>query len=241
MKYSSIRKALAVRADHAENLQNPTSYSNSALAVYLYCCRRSTARLAKTECCPTKTCEDVTDSNLQHTITMHRLANRLARVSTNPTWRGLEFHSINMVRLERAKRRQCIRQAILAVQEQHRQQQCDSETCPSKNNISLEERLRWISEQGSTATTLFAQVLGLADALAAQEYYQQEQPECDTGETVPLPPSRKRRRSQLTTLETPAASRVCEAHVRIPFSDAPSSINVELSPVIPPAMAVKVL
>jgi hypothetical protein len=240
IKYCSLKKALAVRADHAVNLHHRSSYSNTLLAAYLQCCGSSIAMMANTTTENlTESQEDPKNSHVHLTTqdhpSLHRMAARLAR-ATHPSWRGLEFHSVCTVRLERAKRRQFVRQAVLSIQRDF-----DSSASPSETTAaaSLQERLRLASERGSIATSLFARVLGQADALAAQQYYEQHSKR--GGEAIlsaSLLPCSKRARSTASNLGTTTISTMegnttqvpdFKTHLKIPsFPDAPTN-NVDLS------------
>ncbi|KAI2502443.1 hypothetical protein MHU86_12019 [Fragilaria crotonensis] len=245
IKYCSLKKAMTVRADHSANLHHPSSYSNTLLAAYLQCCGSSIATMANTN--PeslTKTQDDtIIQQHLSqhHPTQLHHLAARLAR-ATHPSWRGLEFHSVCTVRLERAKRRQYVRQAVLSIQRDYYEWCASSETTAS---CSLEDRLRQVSERGSMATALFAQVLGHADALAAQQYSHQHQHHHRkrdgeaTLSTTTLLPCSKKARLTLSNLATTTTISTKEGnttevpdfnkHLMLPsFADAPTK-NVDLS------------
>lgn len=238
IKYCSLKKAMTVRADHSANLHHPSSYSNTLLAAYLQCCGSSIATMANTN--PeslTKTQDDtIIQQHLSqhHPTQLHHLAARLA-LATHPSWRGLEFHSVCTVRLERAKRRQYVRQAVLSIQRDYYEWCASSETTAS---CSLEDRLRQVSERGSLATALFAQVLGHADALAAQQCYKQHlKRDAEVTLSTPLLPCSKRARLTLcnlaTTISTKEGNKTevpdFNAHLmRPPFTDAPTK-NVDLS------------
>ena len=256
IKYCSIKKALAVRADHSANLRHRSSYSNTLLAAYLYCCGRSLA-MATNNNNPAEA-NDVENSSATHqdhfsqsTATLRGLAARLARATTNPTWRGLEFHSVYTVRMERARQRQSVRHAVLSIQ----RDACTSDGA-ALTNMTLPERLREASEQGSMAAVLFAQVLGHADELAAQQNYQQNSHQKrDSRATVSeLRPKKRARSSKSTAILAAAATGLttdegktaaaCKMQL-IPSFDEMAPENVELPSSSPrgvvPVIAVKAL
>lgn len=281
IKYSSNKKALAVRAEHAVNLRHRSSYSNTLLAAYLYCCGRSTAMMAANNNNVNNSNATKIDMNnstmLMHhdhhsddhhydhvtttsTTTMLGLAARLARATTNPTWRGLEFHSVLTVRMERARQRQSVRQAVLSVQRDYETNGNTADGSLTDSNSTthstLEERLRQVSEQGSATAVLFAQILGLADALAAQQYYQDR----DSSVSV-LRPAKRARSCKSTTLPVASSGAtlttdvgktstraVCKTQIMPPFDKMPTEhVDLSLSSSLPhsvvamPAIALKAL
>lgn len=193
MKQASIQQALAIRQEHAHSLMfldesdtagNNATYSNTLLEVYVQC-RTNT----------------VLSPNSRH---------RLAVWHANaPTRRGLEFQSVQTVRVERYKQRLRARQAILVLQGDLTRSAVSRKTAvvrkkgsrmmPPPPTITTTvvpepqdpvEALREASEAISAPSKAFARALAEADEAALDESLtvvddeddfrqNQEQIECD--------------------------------------------------------------
>lgn len=171
MKQASIQQALAIRQEHAHSLHflhtngdadnsNCATYSNTLLEVYVQC-RTNT----------------VLSPNSRH---------RLAVWHANaPTRRGLEFQSVQTVRIERYKQRLRARQAILALQHDLSRESAKTPVIVRKKGSRMMpptitttavkeaqdpvEALREASEAISAPSKAFARALAEADEAALDE------------------------------------------------------------------------
>mmetsp|Transcript_29229 Transcript_29229/g.48293 ORF Transcript_29229/g.48293 Transcript_29229/m.48293 type:complete len:249 (-) Transcript_29229:85-831(-) len=155
MKQASIQQALAIRQEHAHSLvflhnnnntaAAATTYSNTMLEVYLAC----------------RTADGPSPKLLRRLAVWHANA---------PTRRGLEFQSVQTVRIERYKQRLKARQAILLAQDElflhHRQSPPDDRDMRTPDPMDL---LRQASEVISAPSKAFARTLAEADALSLND------------------------------------------------------------------------